>query len=272
MKAVTLLLIGFLTTLISNAYCQDQDVEGSRKAILEEGIYLFRLEKASWHATDLLVKNNSKLLEQLAGYLSYIDGSSTRTIFWSDENMILLTVSFDSLAAPDNGIEEDQTRNPTAIEEELILLRSKAYDMLVKNEGEFFSFYENTSPNLIPVIRNNERMTFVLTGSKEKKLVIGNDYKLIFNKDNQIIQKIKLHNTLIPIEQSGHEMKTVGSMHTHILADQPFMTATDICTFLLYKDVFKLTNHVVISDKWTSIFHADKGYLIIVPHTETNSK
>jgi hypothetical protein len=59
--------------------------------------------------------------------------------------------------------------------------------------------------------------------------------------------------------------KKVGSIHSHVLEDQPFITSTDICSFLLYKDFIKLSNHVVVSENYICIFDVVKETLMIVP-------
>jgi hypothetical protein len=260
-------------SLYDNVYCQDNDVQAVRNQILDEGLFLFRLEKASWNSTDILLKDYSNLSNQINGYLSYPDNDDTKTVFWDKDGMIIFTVTLDSTGFEKNKVVKVDTRTPTPLETELIKLRNDAFDLLTKNEDNFFAFYKNTSPNLIPIIRSDQRTVFILTGSQENKLLIGNDYRLLFNGKNEVVKKEKLHNSLITINQdSNKEFNKVGSMHTHILENQPYMTSTDICTFMLYMDVFKLKNHVVVSDKGTSIFESDKKRLIIVPQDNSKKK
>lgn len=255
-----LLFIGLIWSLIT--YSQDKDLQKSRIAILEEGLLLYKLEKASWHGTDILVHDNSALINQIAGYLSYVESDTTKTIFWNKTDQIILTVSFDSIPNEKSGIANTQVRIPTTKETDLIALRNAAFEKLSKNEDKFFTFYERTNPNLIPLITPKERIVFILTGSTEKQLCIGNDYKLWFNDKNKVTKKAQLHKSLIPI---GAEDNSVGTYHSHILADQPFMTSTDICTFLLYKDILHMSKHTVVSDKYTSIFDTDRLTFIIIP-------
>lgn len=272
LKIPRMLLTAVVAVITFVSYAQEKDVEASRQMILDEGKFLFRLEKASWHATDVLMKGNAAMLEHLAGYLSYADQEFTKTIFWNKDNKILLTVTFDSIASATNGIANADTRDPNEMEQQLMTIRGKAFDLLVDNNDKFFSFYKNTSPNLIPVIRDGRKVVFILTASKENKLLIGNDYKVVFGETNQVTEKIKLHNSLIPIQESGNDENNVGSMHTHILKNHPVMTSTDICTFLLYRDIFKLSRHVVVSQEWISIFEADKESFVIVPKSAFEKK
>jgi hypothetical protein len=110
---------------------------------------------------------------------------------------------------------------------------------------------------------------FIISASSQADdIVIGNDYKLVFNTENELVEKYKLHNSLIKIDVNGQIMdsgKKVGSIHSHVLEDQPFITSTDICSFLLYKDFIKLSNHVVVSENYICIFDVVKETLMIVP-------
>jgi hypothetical protein len=268
------LLILILTLWSSNIYCQDADVQIVRKQILEEGLFLFRLEKASWNSTDIVVKDYPDLLNQINGYLSYSNNHNTKTIFWTNDEKLLLTVTFDSTSLEIKGVVDSNTRTPTQLEADLITLRESAFDLMTKNEDKFFTFYKNTGSNFIPLIRSGQRTVFILTGSQENKLLIGNDYRISFNDRNEIISKIKLHNSLITINEDSSDkgLNKVGSMHTHVIEDQPYMTSTDICTYMLYKEIFKLKNHVVVSEKGTSIFETDKRNLIIVPQDNSKKK
>lgn len=251
---------------------QEMDIQAIRKETLNEGLFLYRLEKSSWTSTDILLKDYSNLLARVNGYLSYPDGYNTKTIFWNEENKVLLTITFDSVYFDKKPNVDDNLREPTAVEADLIKLRNDAFELLVENKDEFFKFYDKTSPNLIPIIKDGQRTVFILTGSQENTLLIGNDYRLVFNERNEIISKVRLHNTLIRIDQADKAGNEVGSVHTHVIESLPYMTSTDICTFLLYKDFFKLKNHVVISDKWTSIFDADKISFVIVPRNNSKEK
>jgi hypothetical protein len=269
----TLLLLSLILICCTfNVLSQNPDVGASRKQILEEGLMLFRLEKASWNATDILFKDHSPLLNKLQGYLSYAENrDNTKTIFWDKEGTLLLTITFDSAVVSMKKV-DNQQHPPTPLESDLIKLRNAALTALTKNEDRFFSFYENTSPNLIPVIKNGQKTVIILTASRENKLLIGNDYRISFNNNNELIRKEKFHNSLITIgQESGDGLNKTGSMHTHIREDQPFMTSTDICTYMLYKDVFKLQNHIVVSEKYTSIFDSGKMTFAIVP-TDSSKK
>lgn len=274
MKKTYLILLGLL--MFVNVFSQEIDLTKAKNEILNEAKMLYKLELASWHSTDLLYKESKDLLEQIEGYCSFIDEENVFSIFWDKKMNIIFYVQFDSIPSPENAKTNTEKRKANKLETDLIEMRINAFDALIKNENDFFKFYENTNPNLIPIIDDNQRTVFILTASTRSDLfVIGNDYKLSFDDSNKLISKVRLHNSLIVLNSDGEETESgqkVGSIHTHVIEDFPFMTSTDICTFLLYKDIFKLNNHVVVSEKYMSIFHADTETFIILPKNMFNKE
>lgn len=262
MKSVVSILILYCSVVMC---CGQTSLDSLQRETLQEGLLLFRMEKASWVATDILMHNFPSLQKNIEGYLSYVEGSSTRSIFWNDSRKIIFEVKFDSIASESKNFTDKQLRDPSALESDLIDLRQAAFELLNNNVDSFFHFYEYTSPNLIPLIRDQERCVFVITGSAKRELLIGNDYKLIFDNNNHLLSKMPLHNTLIRMKMDEGKKKSSGTFHTHTRADYPIVTSTDICSFLLYRDIFDIYQHTVISDKYFSLFRADLQTLIVLP-------
>lgn len=249
--------------LISVTVSFSQNKETDR--ILEEGKLLFRLEKGSWYGTDdMLARFNTKK-DSIGGYLSYeTETNQINTIFFSrfDSDKILVRYTFDSLPKV-KPIKIDTTNNVASdLEKSLIIIRQDAKDRASSNEDKFFSFYENTSLNFIPVIKGKERSVFVLTGPQVSGVVlIGNDYKLSYDKKNKFDEKMKIHNSILqfPYNSGDKENKTVETFHSHVVTE--YISSTDICTLLLYKNYVEWNKHIVMSKKEVSIFDMEKETL-----------
>jgi hypothetical protein len=233
--------------------------------ILEEGKLLFRLEKGSWYGTDDMLARFETKKDSVGGYLSYeTENNQINTIFFSRFNTdkILVRYSFDSLPKV-TPIKIDTTNNVASdLEKSLILIRQDAKDRASSNEDEFFSYYENTALNFIPVIKEKERNVFVLTGPQVSGVVlIGNDYKLSYDKNNKFDEKMKIHNSILqfPYNSGDKENKTVETFHSHIVTE--YISSTDICTLLLYKNYVEWNKHIVMSKKEVSIFDMEKETL-----------
>jgi hypothetical protein len=256
-KSILLLLLISVTVSFS------QNKETDR--ILEEGKLLFRLEKGSWYGTDDMLARFETKKDSVGGYLSYeTENNLINTIFFSrfDSDKILVRYLFDSLPQV-KPIKIDTTKNVASdLEKSLILIRQDAKDRASSNEDEFFSYYENTSLNFIPVIKGKERSVFVLTGPQVGGVVlIGNDYKLSYDKNNKFDEKMKIHNSILQFAYNSgdKENKTVETFHSHIVTE--YVSSTDICTLLLYKDYVEWNKHIVMSKKEVSIFDMEKETL-----------
>lgn len=206
--------------------------------------------------------------DSIGGYLSYEnEENKINTIFFSrfDSNKILVRYEFDSLPKT-KPIKIDSTNHMAShLEKSLIKIRQDAKDRTYSNEDKFFSFYENTALNFIPVINENGRNVFVLTGPQVSGVVlIGNDYKLEYNKKNEFVKKMKIHNSILqfPYKSDDPENKLESTFQSLVLSK--YINSTDICTLLLYKDYVEWKQHYAMSKKYVSIFDLEKENLLII--------
>ncbi|MCL1937129.1 MAG: hypothetical protein FWF52_01875 [Candidatus Azobacteroides sp.] len=243
--------------------------------VSEEGKLLYRLEKASWYATDILLEKFADKRNRAGGYVSYLnEKNQVVTIFFEKDNPTHILVRFEFDYLPQKSPTKIDTLNQMATQQEidLIAIRQEAIQKISENKDDFFSFYDNTSFNPIPLIQKEERKVFILTGPKVSNVVIiGNDYLLTYDKNNKLVKKEKLHNSLIqyPYKSDDPENKMETTMHSHVLSDLiTLITSTDICTLLLYKDSVEWTQHCVMSKKYVSFFDLKKENLIVMTRKE----
>lgn len=241
------------------------------KKIENEGILLYRLEKASWYASDLLMDTYDLLIDSAGGYVSYVnDNDEVVTVIYDkkDPSLILLRFTFDKIPQPEPKNTEPIPSEATPIEKDLISIRQLVMKEMESNLDNFFRFYKKTQPNVIPLITKRSRKAFVLTGTTEPNtLLIGNDYELIFSKKNKIKKKRILHKSLISYEfKSSAGEPLVSTMHSHVITE--LITATDICTLLLYKNFLEWDKHYVFGKKYISLFDLKTETLIILKKKE----
>lgn len=259
-KIIILLLI------ISSSLTYSQNKESEK--ILNEGKLLFRLEKGSWYGTDDMLARFKSKKDSIGGYLSYEnEDNKINTIFFSrfDSNKILVRYEFDSLPKT-KPIKIDSTNHiASKLEKSLIKVWKDAQKRAYSNKDQFFNFYENTALNFIPVINEKDSNVFVLTGPQISGVVlIGNDYKLEYNKKGEFVKKIKIHNSILqfPYKSDNPENKLESTFQSLVLSK--FINSTDICTLLLYKDYVEWKQHYAISKKYVSIFDLEKENLLII--------
>lgn len=254
----------FFLVLLSSLNSSSQNKEAQE--ILDEGKLLFRLEKGSWYGTDDMLQRFKSKKDSVGGYLSYESANNgITTIFFSrfDHEKILIRYQFDSLPQPQPVYIDTLNNKATILEKDLVTLRQDAKEKVYVNEDDFFRFYRSTSFNIIPLIKNKERKVFILTGPKVPDVVlIGNDYRLTYNDNNEFVKKEKLHNSLLQFEYKSKNKNntTLTTFHSHVTTR--YISSTDICTLLLYKDYVEWNQHIVMSESDVSIFNLDKESLL----------
>jgi hypothetical protein len=188
------------------------------------------------------------------------------TIFFGQNisDRILIRFEFDSIPIKIPLSIDTVFTTATQDETDLIKIRQDALGRINTNADKFFSFYKNTSYNIIPLINSKERKVYSITGPQTGGVIlIGNDYLFKYDQDNNFVSKEKIHNSLIQLPTKTDSNKDViATVHSHVISD--IIDPTDICTLLLYKDAVQWRQHYVIGKKFVSIFDMDKENLVIV--------
>jgi hypothetical protein len=161
-------------------------------------------------------------------------------------------------------IERDFTND----ESNLYEIREKTLSA-INSDTLLFKTYKNTNLNIIPLISGGQKKVYILTGPAQTGVVIfGNDYLLTFDGDNKVISKKQLHQNIIPVnyvntDEDGKEIE--GTIHSHLPETGDFITATDICTLMLYEKFTKWKHHDVVSENYLNIWDCLTDHLIVVP-------
>ena len=151
-KHITTILFAFAITTFSFG---QKNVD----KILEEGKLLYQLEKASWFGTDVFLEKFSHKINDIGGYLSYLnEDNKVINIFFKRDNPFHILVRFEFESMPQtNPIKIDTLNNIASKQEiDLITIRQDAFEKISENKDEFFSFYKDMSLNLIPLIHNGQ--------------------------------------------------------------------------------------------------------------------
>ncbi len=263
MKNLFVLII-VIVSFYNNVSAEKPDSE----KILKEGKMLYRLEKAAWFGTDYFRAYFKDKKDSIGGYLSYIDkNENVVNLFFSryDSSQVLARFYFDSI--PQKLPKKTDVFYTRAFTNELALIKIRQ-DVLRRirmDKDDFYHIYPNSSLNLIPIINEDEQKVYILTGpNNADSVLIGNDYLVFYDEDLEFSKQVKLHNSIIPLQsKSTDKTKAIEiTVHSHVLDD--FITATDICTLLLYKDFVEWNTHYVISENYVSLFNLKNESLMII--------
>ena len=237
------------------------------KPIVDEGKRLYKSEMASWYGTDLFLEAY-KERANIGGYFSYTENEIPKCIFFSksEEPKVIGTIYFDSTYNTKTAKADLAEREFTILENDLYSIRKIALATI--NSDTLFKTYKNMNLNLIPLINNNEKKVYVLTGPEQPGVVVfGNDYLLTFDSKNNLTSRKQLHKNIIPINYGSKEIEgkeIEGTIHSHLPETGDFITATDICTLMLYEKFAKWKQHNVISKNYLNIWNCLTDELTVI--------
>lgn len=257
-----IVLLSFIGLMNSPVVAKD-DLLKIAATIEAEGKMLYRLEKASWHGTDLFMEKYA-YPDNIGGYFSYIQNDTPKCVFVSKTTVpqVIGTIIFTNDFDLDQAKVIMSGRDLSPAEQDIFALRKAAINAIATDAFQM-KFFENTNPNVIPVIRGTKREVYILTGPKNPgKVLFGNDYLLDFDAKNNLKSAKPLHKNLIPIEYNS-EAETEVSIHSHTASTGNFITATDICTLMLYAEIAGWKQHYVVTDKYFNIWDVKNQKLVI---------
>lgn len=266
MKSPTALFLFFFLVFSASLSAQE-DLNEQVKPIVAEGKLLYRSEMASWYGTDIILEKYPNR-QNLGGYVSYPFGALTRCVFFSraDVPTIIATITFDSTFNVKTAAVDLVEREMNELEKEYYALRKAC--MQVVNNDTLFKSYNNTNLNLIPILDGGQKRAYILTGPTKHGIVIfGNDYLLNFDQQNNLISRRALHKNIIVTSLEDFNAKgqtMVAGMHTHLPETGAFITATDICTLMLYGRTTGWESYFVMSEKYINIWNCKTSQLLVL--------
>lgn len=264
-KTLTIIFTLFTLTVLAQ-----KNPNKEAEPIVAEGKLLYKSEMASWYGTDLFVENY-KNRQNIGGYFSYTENGISKCVFFSksDNPKVIGTISFDDTYNLKTAKIDLTERDFTKYEDDIYQIRKLALTE-INSDKTLFKQYENSNLNLIPLIEGKEKKVYVLTGPNTNGVVLfGNDYLLTFDKNNQLVLKKQLHKNLIPInygvkDTDGKPLVSEEAIHSHLPETGDFITATDICTLMLYGKFAKWKTHTVVSKKYMNIWNCTTNELTVI--------
>ena len=239
MKKIILLPFFLFSILILSQDKTFSDLEIKQKldSINTEGNLLFSLENAAWHSSDLL-RENAKVRKITGQYLTYKKNDSVKAVFLNKaENKILAEYVFkNDNKKPVKSVFVE--RNLSDLENDLKNIRSKIIEQLSNPKYEVGN-YDGFNLNIIIIPADNGKFkTYLISGTSSSGVIpFGNDYLFVSDKNGVILENKKFHSRLIPTQNPPNGGTITMATHSH-LRTNPFISATDICTFRLYAPFF----------------------------------
>ena len=224
-------------------------------SITQEGYRLYFSERANWVATDLVFEKYD--VDKLGSSISWQPNDTVWHVVFFDKNNenSLLECHFYINSNKIGTI--DSVRPITILEKELLQRKETMLNEAISKYGKDMTFAPQSfgNPN-IDIVCLNDKLTrvYFLQGTiKHNVIPFGNDYSVDFDENLTPITFRRYHRSLIDCptkSEKGEEVKLV--FHTH-LEDNPYITPTDICNFLLYRPE-NMNEFWVMSSAYNCIF------------------
>ena len=256
MRKIVLLFCLFIHIMVyGQLKLSKEEIKQKNDSILAEGDLLYRYEKAAWVSTDLAMSLKD-IKENFGGYLIYRSEDSIKAIILGkDHATCIYDMTF--FGDPTNPFRESfENRKLNDTEEELQSIKTKMVNeslqpayQVVCTEGYSLVI------ELIPF--ESGYKLYVLTGTSKRDIIpMGNDYVFFADNEGEITSWRKFHSVLIPAKTKIQDQKVMSIIHTHLISE-PFITATDICTFRLYAGFYGLKQFKVLSTALSKCFTYD---------------
>lgn len=213
-----------------------EQIQATLDSICEEGYNLYIAERINWVATDSVLAYNDE--EQVGG-----------NIIWQKDDSIWNVVFFDKshencifelqCNIPDNNNIISHTHRPIREDEmELWKMKTTMWNNAMSHYGDslrYNSNYGNPNIDFIRIDAHTTRM-YILQGVVMPNIIpFGNDYSIDFDNQGKATIFRRYHKSFIPIQTVSEDgEKVLNVFHSHT-KDNPYITPTDICNFLLYR-------------------------------------
>jgi hypothetical protein len=245
------ILLCFCSAIFAQNSMSPQQMKTKTDSILAEANVLYQYEKAAWITTDSAV--SKKQLKNILGpYLVYQLKDSMITIFM---NRTMDACIYEAIYTPYFDVPTKQivaTRPLNATEKRLHEISGKIVQQIEEKKYPITCPKEyNLNLELIPYEKGYK--LYILTGTSQSKVIpFGNDYIFFADQQGNITSWKPFHTRLIdqPTVIDGNQVRSLSHSHRQ----EPFITATDICTFRLYAPMYDQEDFSVYSPVLSTYF------------------
>jgi hypothetical protein len=249
---LTLIVLLLICKVVqSQSKYTEEQINEKLDSILKEGNLLYRLERAAWVSTDL-ARENKKIKKEFNGYLVYSIEDTIRAIILNKDNQCIYELSFvKELTNPVKEIINERTL--TLHENTLVTMKKKIIAQIIETKINV-TCPEGYNLNFEIIPFETGYKFYILTGTSHSDVIpFGNDYLINSDLEGKILSWKKFHSGLIPCMTKIEDAKVIEISHSH-LRKEPFISATDICTFKLYAKLYDLSEFSVYSPEFSGYF------------------
>lgn len=211
-------------------------------SICNEGYNLFVAERINWVSTDSALSRYN--VEDFGGNIIWQPTDSTwEAVFYDtkQENCIF------EMHYNTHNQETNFSYKPRPItdsEKAQVKLKYTMLENTIKLYGDSLRYngnYGQANMDFVRIDRNTVRL-YILQGIEIPDIIpFGNDYSIDFDNEGNIKAFRRYHHSFLAIPTKDEKGDNVSTVYHSHLKDNPYITPTDICSFLLYRGEMKQT-------------------------------
>lgn len=239
-----------------NALPPEERLMQINDSIVNEGEALYTADIMSWWLTDYFFSRQHEAKE-IGGSLVHALNDSVYSALFVNKERDKCIFELRLNVTSDETYVIDSVRPMTENESEKLADRQAKIEKVIEQYRDSMTWIspEEGRFNWDLLYINDQARLYVLQGVTKGGIIpFGNDYSFDFDENNKITKFRRHHKSFLPLPLTMEDVTEVEEIvHSH-LRDNPYITATDICNFLLYGMPAGVKSFSVISTYYNCYF------------------
>ena len=228
--------------------------------ICKEGYNLYVSEHVNWVSSDSLLAHYS--VDDIGGKIIWQPTDSTWNAMFLDTEQKNAIFELKYNIKSKHQVISYDIRPVTEMEKTVLEKQNTMFRNAIDQYGDslrYNSDYGRPNFDFVRIDANTTRM-YMLQGVERSGIIpFGNDISIDFDNNCKITAFRRYHRSFIPVSNDGEV-----AFHSH-LRDNPYITPTDICNFLLYRGKMKQTYILSTAHKGYIIYDAESNSAEFIP-------
>jgi len=234
-------------------------LQSTLNSICAEGYNLFIAESVNWISTDSVLAHYNE--DSLGGSVIWQPTDSTwSAVFFDTKQKNCLFELIYNVRCNKMSFSYDM-RPISQAEHKQFELKKTMLKNAIDKYGDKLLFNSECGQANMDFVRIDKKTIrmYLLQGTVHPNVIpFGNDYSIDFDNNGKAKCFRQYHHSLIAVNLDGNESEDAITYHSH-LKDNPYITPTDVCNFLLYRGKMKQTYVLSTALDGYIIYDADKN-------------
>lgn len=245
----------------------DKQIQADLDSICAEGYKLYVADRFNWIASDSALAHYD--IEDFGANMIWQPSDTVWSAFFTDKEVMSCVYELRYNTATDEWKSLHSKRLLSNTEQQLLKDKSIMYRNAFSLYGDSIRYNSEYGQPNIDIVRINDHTIrmYILQGCERPNIIpFGNDYSIDLDNNYNVTAFRRYHRSFIPIPTVVKDgTPTQNATHSH-LKDNPYITPTDICNFLLYRGSMTQTSVLSTALNGIIIYNAENNKAIFLSH------